>query len=275
MGDFHGYAPSGLKDFVAENNIDSIISPGDFTDAEKTRKIMFKYYNEKKPWYEIIGMKKAREIIREENETTKRFLGTINKMEIPIYIIPGNAESLRPTKLSKDYYYSLIGVYGNIINNHKKILSLGGYNILGFGGYGPKPEIKVDILGKNFTKKMKDKMENKENIIDKFFHKTEPERTLFLGHDMPYNTKFDIVTYSRAPETVKGKHIGDKILREKIEKYKPLLYIGGHMHEHQGKARIGKTTVVNPGYGREGKAAVIELNDGKPKIEKIKFVRIK
>ncbi|MBU3957961.1 MAG: hypothetical protein KKB25_02715 [Nanoarchaeota archaeon] len=58
MGDFHGYAPRGLKDFVAENNIDSIISPGDFTDAEESRKLIFKYYSVKKPWYEIIGMKK-------------------------------------------------------------------------------------------------------------------------------------------------------------------------------------------------------------------------
>jgi len=32
---------------------------------------------------------------------------------------------------------------------------------------------------------------------------------------------------------------------------------------------------VNPGCGREGQAAVIELNEGKPKIEKIRFVRIK
>ncbi len=41
------------------------------------------------------------------------------------------------------------------------------------------------------------------------------------------------------------------------------------------QAMIGKTTVVNPGYGREGKAAVIELGDVKPKIERIRFVRIK
>lgn len=274
MGDFHGYAPSGLKDFVAKNNIDSIISPGDFTDAEKTRKIIFKYYNEKRPWYEIIGMKKARDITRKEKETTKIFLNMLNKLEIPVYIIPGNAESLRPTKLSKEHYYSLIRNYENIINVHKKVLSLGNYQILGFGGYGPKPEIKVDIFGKKFTKKMKDKIDKKENIINRLFHKTEPERTIFLGHDMPYNTNLDVVTYSGAPETVKGKHIGDGVLCEKIEQYQPLLFIGGHMHEHQGQTRIGKTVVVNPGYGRNGQCAIIELNDSRPKIEKIKFLRI-
>jgi uncharacterized protein len=220
-------------------------------------------------------MKKAREIIREEKETTKRFLNMLNKLDIPVYMIPGNAESMRPTKLSKEYYYSLIEDYSNIISVHKKILSIGSYNILGFGGYGPKPEIKVDIFGKNFTKKMKDKIDKKENNIDKLFHKTEPKRTIFIGHDMPYNTEFDVVTYSRAPEKVKGKHIGDGVLREKIEQYQPLLFIGGHMHEHQGQIKIGKTIVMNPGYGREGKAAVIELNDGKPKIENIRFVRIK
>jgi len=73
IGDFHGYASSGLKKFIIKNKINLIISAGDFTDTEKTRKSIFKYYNEEKSCYEIIGMKKAKEIIRKEKETTKKF----------------------------------------------------------------------------------------------------------------------------------------------------------------------------------------------------------
>ncbi len=274
MGDFHGYAPKGLKYFIVKNKIDFIISAGDFTDAERTRKIIFKYYNQKKPWYEIIGMKKAKDIIKKEIQRTRIFLNLLNNLRIPIYTIPGNAESIRPSKLSRESYFSMIKNYENIIDCHKKVLSLGNYQIFGFGGYGPKPEIKVDIFGKKFTKKMKEKIDKKEKTIKRLFSRTEPKRTIFLGHDMPYNTKLDIVSNPEAPKAVKGKHIGDMIMRKNIEQYQPLLYIGGHMHEHCGRIKIGKTIVVNPGYGRDGQCAIIELNDKKPIVEKTTFMKI-
>lgn len=274
MGDFHGYAPSGLRKFIVKNKIDFIISAGDFTDAEKIRKIIFKYYNEKKPWYEIIGMKKTREIIREENIQTKKFLDKLDTLDVPVYMIPGNAESIWPSKLSRESYFSMIKNYENIINVHKKVISLGNYQIIGFGGYGPKPEIRVDIFGKKFTKKMKEKIEKKEKTIKKLFSRTEPKRTIFLGHDMPYNTVFDKVSNPSAPEAVKGKHIGDTVMRKNIEQYQPLLYIGGHMHEHCGRIKVGKTIIVNAGYGKDGQCAIIEFNDKKPIVEKITFMKI-
>ncbi len=68
MGDFHGYAPSSLKDFIAENNIDSVISPGDFCSDAGIREPIAIRYKEflKNPytarqWWEIAGKKKAKE----------------------------------------------------------------------------------------------------------------------------------------------------------------------------------------------------------------------
>jgi Icc-related predicted phosphoesterase len=40
------------------------------------------------------------------------------------------------------------------------------------------------------------------------------------------------------------------------------------MHEYQGKKKLGKSLVVNPGYAHNGKAAIIDW----PSL-KVKFVR--
>jgi len=45
-----------------------------------------------------------------------------------------------------------------------------------------------------------------------------------------------------------GKHIGSKILFRAIRRYQPRLVLCGHIHEAKGKARIGKTPVINLGY---------------------------
>ncbi len=59
--------------------------------------------------------------------------------------------------------------------------------------------------------------------------------------------------------------VGSDAVREAIEKYQPLLALVGHIHESRGVAKIGRTTVVNPGseYG-EGmlRGAIINLQDG-------------
>jgi len=41
------------------------------------------------------------------------------------------------------------------------------------------------------------------------------------------------------------------ITRELIEKYQPLLCIGGHIHEHFDKDRVNQTVCINAGYGKD------------------------
>lgn len=245
IGDFHGKVPKRLKKFCKKNKIDYILSSGDFMDVTKTRRLLiFKYLNQKKEWWEIIGLKKAKEIIKKEIKTTKKALKILDSINIPIYIIPGNAEPLNKTRFGQDTYYNLIKPHKNFIDAHKKIIFINNYQILGFGGYGPKPETTVKIYGKKFTKKMKIRIEKKKQKLHKLFKKINPERTIFFIHDAPYNTKLDVVRYPSSP--AKGKHVGDSILRKFIEKYQPFLCICGHMHEYQNYCFIGRTLVVNP-----------------------------
>ncbi len=79
--------------------------------------------------------------------------------------------------------------------------------------------------------------------------------------------KLDKVNYPSSP--MHGKHVGDEIIKKYIIENSPELYIGSHMHEWQGSCRIGRTTIINSGYGKEGKGVLIDL----PNCE-IKFVKI-
>ncbi|GAG26829.1 unnamed protein product, partial [marine sediment metagenome] len=109
-----------------------------------------------------------------------------------------------------------------------------------------------------------------EKIFDKFRKENKERKVIFVGHNVPYNTKLDKAGMKAHPK-IRGKHLGSKMISTLIRKYRPLLYIGGHMHESLGKDRIGKTILINSGAAHEGKAAIIELDKGK--VKKIKFIK--
>ena len=64
IGDFHGKFSQKLKRRIKKENPEIIISLGDYANADKIRKIIFKYWTDQK-WYEVIGLKKAEELERE------------------------------------------------------------------------------------------------------------------------------------------------------------------------------------------------------------------
>ena len=64
---------------------------------------------------------------------------------------------------------------------------------------------------------------------------------------MPFNTKLDKITDKKSLRY--GYHYGSLVARKMIDKYRPLVCIGGHMHEHFGKDKVGKTICINAGFG--------------------------
>ncbi len=96
-------------------------------------------------------------------------------------------------------------------------------------------------------------------------------KVIFVTHIVPYRTKLDKITAKDADKAVKGKHYGSKMFRKIIEKYQPVLSLGGHMHENQGKQKLGRSLIVNPGAAVDGKAAIIEV-EGK-RVKNVRFIR--
>jgi Icc-related predicted phosphoesterase len=115
-----------------------------------------------------------------------------------------------------------------------------------------------------------------EELLKKFEPMMEKiqrmENAIFNLHCPPNNTPID-----SAPEldenlkpVVKGGsgvnmiHVGSVVVRQLIEKHKPLLGLHGHIHESRGFVKIGRTLCINPGseYG-EGilRGALINLSE--------------
>ncbi len=79
------------------------------------------------------------------------------------------------------------------------------------------------------------------------------KNTVLLTHLPPFGTSLDL--------DIAGKHIGSRAIRKAIEKKQPLLHLCGHCHEAQGEEKIGKTTSINVGAAKEGRALLLEFGN--------------
>ena len=111
-------------------------------------------------------------------------------------------------------------------------------------------------------------IENYAQVVEEKDPRTGKKRKkqIFLTHEPPFRAKIDKVDHGPA----KGKHVGNFGITWAIKKYKPLLHFCGHIHESQGVSRIGKTLCINAGYGRNGQAVIVELENKKTKIKFVK-----
>ncbi len=264
IGDFHGKVPKGMKSFMKDNSFDVIICTGDLADTDKLRRMQFEN------WDKIKSKKNFEKLFKSKEDYASTYKEAIESMETPIkflgnsgvktFLIYGNADYLKKhtRKLKYKKYNSLenyINDFKNITLLQRKSVIFEDYFIVGFSGY------------RNYSaKKGKNKKitESWKKQLNKLLTKNR-KNTILITHDVPYNTKMDKVKLKESP--MYGKHVGDEIIRESIEKYQPLLHICGHMHESQGKEKIGETLIVNPGYGHDGEFALIELNGRKIDVE--------
>jgi len=277
IGDLHGKKPKiHFKDF------DAIIAPGDFC-SDESKKYMFRALKErlvtpksKTEWYDIVGKKEAKKIIMKSLSDGRKILEKLNSYGVPVYIVPGNWDwtpfverEINWNFLKKDHFKKLVVGLKNIINLHEKKVIFNGINFIGHGiSSGPEyPQYKEDLerYGKNELKIKKLKYEKHLGKIDKLF-KNINLPVIFLSHNVPFNTKIDKINNKYSPRN--GQHFGSMITREIIEKYNPLICIGGHMHEHFGKDKIGKTVCVNAGFGSDVNI-LLEIKNGK--IKQLKF----
>ena len=81
IGDFHGKLPLKLKAKIKKENPDMVLCTGDFANADKIRKIIFKNWTDK-PWYEVVGLKKAKKMERESFDSGLNLIKEINSLKI-------------------------------------------------------------------------------------------------------------------------------------------------------------------------------------------------
>lgn len=230
IGDLHGKIPK-LNSLVDKEKPDVIVCTGDFADDDKIRTLIFKNWG--KPWYWKIGRKKARQLLKFADTKGRSALRYLNSLGVPVYYIHGNAED-------KNQYKSL--KLKNLHYSHMRKVNIEGFSFIFHGG---------EMTPRIFLSKP-DSAEKKK--IEKLFKNSK--KRVFVTHYTPYGL-FDKIRNKQSP--MNGKNIGILAYRGIIKKYKPALYICGHMHENQGISKIGKTKAVCLGMGNKN-VFVIELN---------------
>jgi Icc-related predicted phosphoesterase len=261
VGDLHGKKPE-----IKLKNFDAVILPGDFCSDEGKDLILKvavdpKKGRRKREWFDIIGMDKAEEMIERQLKTGREVLESLNSLGKKIYVIPGNWDYAGiPNSMSdwdlerEDHYHTLLKGLTNLVDCHQKAIDIGDYIIIGHGMYGYPELPQHDVIKKNHTKEwfQKEKKEYEEILgkIDKLFQKAQKKGkpVILLSHNVPFNTKLDIIKNKKSGERY-GLHFGSVVARKMIERWQPLVCIGAHMHESYGKDYLGRTLLINAGFG--------------------------
>jgi len=275
IGDFHGKFPMKLKKLA--KSADIILSVGDYP-SWRLRKTFFEHsYKRDKEVWEIVGKKEYKKKTLLDWKDAEKVLKRLDSFGIPVLTTLGNydnsglhdafdvsVEDETWNWAEQDFFSVTIKKYPRVKRIDYKV---GKFRNLIFTG----------ALGHSFPGNVKSKSYKKHRKkLDKFFGRYSEEnkegRVIFINHTAPYDTSLDKIRDKEAPEIVKGKHYGSKLFRRIIDRYQPSLAIGGHFHENQGKCKIGKTLVVNPGAAMDGKCAVIDFDAEKGKVKSVKFI---
>lgn len=276
LGDFHGKFPKKINKIIKKEQIDLVVSIGDYL-AFTYRKLWFeKCYGKDIELWEIIGKKKFKKLELENLKTGEKPLKELNKLPMQVITITGNVDKSkgeqefdRKRKKSEwkwpyqDFFNKSLKKYRNIKYFDYSFVKFRDYVFIGY----PKSSFPGRIRSKNYKKNKK----MLEKMFEKFSKENKNKKLIFVSHNVPYNTKLDKIRSKDAHKKVKGKHYGSKLARKMIEKYHPILTIGGHIHENQGIDKIGKTLIVNTGAVYDGKMTVININERRNIC--IKFIR--
>jgi Icc-related predicted phosphoesterase len=160
-------------------------------------------------------------------QQARELLSILTVSQMPVLYVPGN---LDPQELANAKIEGTACI-------HASCESINGHSFVGVGALHPAfrtPENKImQWLEDGF-----DKCSQKQNLI-------------LVSHVPPKNTKVDMAYI--------GGHAGSLCIRQFVSEHKPIAVFCGHIHEGRGLDNIGDSVIVNPGAGRSGYYALVEL----------------
>lgn len=256
-----------------KEKVDLILSTGDYAGIDDWRPLMKKMFKlrekgKKVCVSDILGEKGYEKLIERDYAAGKIPILGLNGFKVPVLSVFGNGDWYEEDSLNYSKLIKKLKYFNNINRASGKFEKL---RITGFGGYVDNDVYFSDkgmkaIGDSNSERKERMKRYHEEEKELNFLMKIKPD--IILSHYTPYKCLDKLKTNGLQ---LNGSHMGVKMFNRVIERYKPILFVCGHMHENQGKCKLGKTIVVNPGPAGEGKAAIIEL-DGK-KVLNVRFLR--
>jgi hypothetical protein len=165
----------------------------------------------------------------------RSFLEDLLDAHPKIFLIPGNGD--------QDFFEEVCG--GKCIQE-KRVEIEEGLNLVGFGYSPPTP---FHTPGEYPDKQLYSWM--KGLPID--------GKTIFLTHAPPFGILDDVL----------GVHAGSRAVLKTIEEKKPLVNACGHIHDKEGVAVVGPTSVLKVGAARNGRAGEIDIFNGEVRLRNI------
>jgi len=268
-GDFHGKFPKKFEKIVKDEDIDVVVSNGDYFPFHH-RKLWFKHcYGTDTELWEVIGKKKFKELMKKELKDGENSIKKLNALSASVLTVYGNLDYTHKRDTfdikgkakwawdEQDFFSPIVKKYKNIKRIDYSYAKIGDYVFIGvYGGTNP---------GKVKSKTYRKHKEKLNKLFKKFSKENKEGKVVFVSHNVPYNTKIDKIGKDAHPK-VRGKHYGSKLVRRAIDKWQPILHFAGHIHEGKGKDKIGRTVSVNCGSAHENEGAIIEIKDKKVKV---------
>jgi Icc-related predicted phosphoesterase len=237
---------------------------GDLGSANLMRKMAFDNIERKKQGLEEIEYTPAqkKKAFMEAYISTMKIVNYLRKFT-PVFTIFGNVESSNSytKKESKKigvalpYLSSNLNALSNvrIINNriaNFREIKIGGLEYFVDSSWIRefKPNDYQDAL-----KNAKKETEKAKRVLRRFGENLD----VLICHQPPYGVLDKVTSRYNPPKLWQGKHAGSKVILNYIKKYQPKYVFCGHIHEGEGKTKIGKTEVYNLGVAGH---KIIELD---------------
>ena len=246
--------PHGKVKKVKEKKIDLVLITGDLGKADLARKFVFENARRRKEGLPELKKdeKYVKDIHTQIHNSTLEVLRYYNKIA-SVYTLQGNVgiPSISDVKENKRKYglklpctKKILDAMPNVYFVKNRLRNLNGLRV-GFLEYfvdncwikefGEKDKKRIRG-GKKDTAKAK-------RVLDRF-----GSLDILVCHQPPYGVLDKVGKI--APKHWRGKHAGSKVILECIKKYQPRYVFCGHIHEGEGKKKIGKTEVYNLGVAK-------------------------
>ncbi len=278
LGDFHGKFNLGkFKKLVKNEEIDLVVSNGDFVPFS-LRKIFFDkiYGKSEKELWDVVGRKKYKQIRGNDFKNAREVVKKLDQLGVQVITVQGNNDECKYggagdfKRAKSDFKWENGDHFVQVFKGCKNV------KLIDYSFFKFKDFVFIGKGGSSFpghvqSKGFKSLREKQEKLFKKFRKENKAGKVIYLSHNVPHDTKLDLITDKDAHKKAKGKHYGCKIVRRLINKWQPILSLGGHIHERQGKQKLGKTLAVNVGSVSDGQYSILDIDD-KGKV-KVRFVK--
>jgi Icc-related predicted phosphoesterase len=253
IGDPHGDIEKIRK--IPKKDVDTIIITGDLGKANYARKFYFENIKRKQQGLEELEYdgKICRNVYKEIYDSTIKVLSYLAK-NTPTYSFLGNVGNhiIKDSEVKKDEkkYNVKLPYLGKSIkkidNFHLAVNVVRNINGLRVGFLEYFNDIFWD---KEFGTKDKKKIKKAKKETDKAkkILKNFGSLDILVCHQPPYGYLDKVSGKWGAPKNYWGKHAGSKVILDYVKKYQPKYVFCGHIHEGEGKTKIGKSEVYNLG----------------------------